>query len=67
MGWELEPEGESLRRAVQWIGERRRVDPTVQLARLVDEAGLRFDLSPMDEEFLWRTLVTAPDHPAEEL
>jgi hypothetical protein len=51
------PEGESLRRALRWLGERRRADPSVPRARLVNEAAQRFDLSPKDEEFLllnWR-------------
>ena len=46
---EEEKESEKLRRAIRWIsaqqGDRR---------RLIEEASLRFDLSPGDEEFLLR-------------
>lgn len=51
---DLFPEGELLRRAVLWIGERRLEDPGRSLDLLVDEAGRRFDLTPKDEEFLLR-------------
>ena len=43
------PEGERLRRAVQWLGEQ----PVVDRDRLV-EACRRFDLAPPQEQFLFR-------------
>ena len=43
----LLPEHEGLRRAVAWLLEQGRWTP-----ELVDEASRRFDLSPVDEEFL---------------
>lgn len=48
------PEGEDLRRALAWLSERRREDPAAARAKLIDEAALRFDLSPVDVEFLLR-------------
>jgi len=51
------PQGEALRSALKWLSERRREDPRAARAKLVDEAALRFDLSPMETEFLltsWR-------------
>jgi hypothetical protein len=51
------PEGEALRRAMRWLSEQRRADPSAPRARLVNEAAQRFDLTPKDEEFLlleWR-------------
>ena len=45
----LVPEHEALRRAVAWLAERGSWTP-----ELVDEASLRFDLSPTDEAFLLR-------------
>jgi hypothetical protein len=41
------PPGESLRRAVRWLGEQGRHDPAA-----IEEAARRFDLAPADEEFL---------------
>ena len=43
----LLPEHEGLRHAVAWLLERGTWTP-----ELVDEASRRFDLSPVDEEFL---------------
>ena len=58
MSRDLEPKGEPLRRAVRWLSDQRQADPEVKIARLVDEAGRRFDLSPLDQDWLWRTFVT---------
>jgi hypothetical protein len=51
------PEGESLRRALKWISDRRREEPGARLVALVEEAGRRFDLGPLDQEFLFATLA----------
>ena len=48
----LMPEGESLRRALRWLDERVKEEPAVQRTKLVGEAAARFDLSPVEEEFL---------------
>lgn len=48
------PEGESLRKAVQWISEQRKQDPDIDVLQLVEKASLTFDLSPKDQEFLFR-------------
>lgn len=52
----VQPEGEDIRRAVKWISEERVSNPQKKLSELIDEACLKFDLSPMDAEFLFRTL-----------
>lgn len=41
------PEGEHLRMAVRWLSENAPVT-----AKTIEEAGVRFDLSPLEEEFL---------------
>jgi hypothetical protein len=46
------PEGESLRRALRWLDERVREEPAASRAKLVADAGVRFDLSPLEQEFL---------------
>lgn len=43
----LLPEHEGLRRAVQWLSTQPAWD-----AETIEEASRRFDLSPLDEEFL---------------
>ena len=46
------PEGEQLRRAVKWISDMRSEHPEAKLFTLIEEACLRFDLSPKDQELL---------------
>lgn len=46
------PEGEQLRRAVKWLSDMRSEHPEAKLLTLVEEACLRFDLSPKDQELL---------------
>ena len=48
----VQPEGEDLRKAVKWISEERRYNPEARLSKLIEEACLKFDLSPMDAEYL---------------
>jgi hypothetical protein len=40
----IQGQGESLRRALRWLGERR--------LKLIEEAALRFDLTPAEADFL---------------
>jgi len=48
------PQGEDLRKAVKWISEERQSSPQRKLAKLVEEASVKFDLSPVDGEFLFK-------------
>jgi len=53
----MQLKGEKLKNAVKFISEKRENNPEItpgQLARIVDEASLQFDLSPKDEQFLLR-------------
>ena len=50
----LIPQGEDLRKAVKWISEERQSSPARKLAKLVEEASVKFDLSPADGEFLFK-------------
>jgi hypothetical protein len=43
-----------LNNAIEWIAHRRRDEPTACLAALLDEACRRFDLTPIQAEFLLR-------------
>jgi hypothetical protein len=47
------PEGAAIRKAVQWISKMRE-EGTASLAKLIEEASVRFNLSPKDSEFLNR-------------
>jgi hypothetical protein len=48
------PQGEDLRRAVKWISEERQSRPQKKIAKLVEEASVKFDLSPADGEYLFK-------------
>ena len=53
---DLSPHGEHLRKAVKWISDKKQYEPETcgPLSSLVEQAAKRFDLSPKDEEFLFR-------------
>ncbi len=46
------PEGEAIRRAVKWGSEQIKDNPEKSPQVFVNEAVMRFDLSPRDAEFL---------------
>jgi hypothetical protein len=46
-----------IKQAVNWIDEQLRDNPGADRVRLVDEASRRFDLSPLDQDFLFRHLA----------
>jgi hypothetical protein len=47
----------AIKQAVKWIEERRAEDPRLDRLTLVDEAARRFDLSPVEADFLLRHLT----------
>ena len=49
---EVMPKGENVRRAVRWISDNLRENANQSLKKLINDAILRFDLSPGDSEFL---------------
>lgn len=50
----IHPQGDALKKAIQWISEARKKDPEVNPVKLVDQAAFQFDLTPKDSEFLLR-------------
>jgi hypothetical protein len=50
----------SVKQAVKWIDDQLHERPTADRSKLVDEAGRRFDLSPLDADFLLRHLAERP-------
>lgn len=59
------PEGEQLRRAIKWISDQRIDDPGASLFKLIEEACVKFDLPPKDEEFLMHSLAEKGSEKAE--
>ncbi|MBW2240154.1 MAG: hypothetical protein JRF39_14265 [Deltaproteobacteria bacterium] len=52
----IQPTGEDLRKAVKWISDKRKYNPEKELKTVIEEACVKFDLSPLDEDFLLRKL-----------
>ena len=46
-----------IKQAVSWLDDQLRDNPRADRMKLVDEAARRFDLSPLDAEFLVRHLA----------
>jgi hypothetical protein len=46
-----------VRQAVHWIAERLRERPDADRLALIDEAGRRFGLSPLQTDFLYRQFL----------
>jgi len=52
----VQPEGENIRKAFKWIAEEHKYNPEAKLAKLIQEACLKFDLAPMDADYLFKML-----------
>ena len=46
-----------IKQAVTWMDDQLLDHPDMDRVKLVDEASRRFDLTPLDAEFLYRHLV----------
>jgi len=48
----IQPKGEKIRQALKWISSERLEDENRSIPALIQDAALRFNLSPKEEEFL---------------
>ena len=46
-----------IKQAVKWIDDQLLDNPAADRVKLVDEASRRFDLTPLDADFLFRHLA----------
>ena len=46
------PGSDSIRSALRWLSARRLDDPGTPRMKLIEEAALRFDLTPLEVDFL---------------
>lgn len=53
----IAPQGENIRRAVKWICAEREDHPETPLTRLIEQAGIQFNLTPLEEDSLDRILT----------
>jgi hypothetical protein len=49
-----------IKQAIKWLDEQLRDRPDADRVKLVEAASRRFDLSPLDEDFLIRHLAERP-------
>ena len=49
---------ELVRRALKYIVEKKQDDASVSITELLDDAGARFNLSPLDQETLQRLFLS---------
>ena len=48
----IQPKGEKVRQAVKWISSELQEDEKKSIPKLIRQAALRFNLSPVEEESL---------------
>jgi hypothetical protein len=48
----IQPKGEKIRQAVKWISGELHEDEKKSVQKLIQQAALRFNLSPAEEEYL---------------
>lgn len=46
-----------IKQAIKWLDEQLQDNPAADRVKLIDEAGRRFDLTPLDSDFLFRHLA----------
>lgn len=46
-----------IKQAVQWLDDQLADNPGADRSKLIDEASRRFDLTPLDADFLYRHLA----------
>jgi hypothetical protein len=46
-----------VRKAIEWISHKRQEDPKLSLSLLVEEACRKFNLSPLQADFLYRHFI----------
>jgi hypothetical protein len=49
----IQPKGERVKQAIKWISMKRGECENQGISTLIQEASTRFNLTPLEEEFLW--------------
>ena len=50
----IQPQGDDIKKAVQWLSDEKKHNKAKSIGKLVDEACIKFNLSPKDCDFLAR-------------
>jgi len=53
----VQTKGEDLRKAVKWVSEERTYHPEKNAKKIIEEACVKYNLSPKDADFLLRKFL----------
>lgn len=56
----IQPQGDNLRKAIRWVAEETIHTPSRTRKALMADACVKFNLTPMESEFLFRHDWTCP-------
>lgn len=48
----MQPKGDKIKNAIKWISEMKEQHPDKSMMMITDEANIKFDLNPMESEFI---------------
>ena len=48
----IQPDSEQIRKAVKWVSAERQADASKSTQKLIEDAALQFNLSPIEVEYL---------------
>ena len=54
----VQPEGELIRKAVQWISDELKDHPEKKRRIVIEQAAIKFNLSPRDVEYLDKLVMS---------
>jgi hypothetical protein len=60
------PKGHRTQQALRWVASELARDPSLKRSQLISQASQRFDLTPMEADFLLTQPLPPPDEPAGE-
>ena len=55
----VQPDGEMIRKAVQWISDELKDHPQQKRRTVIEQAAVKFNLSPKDVEYLEKLVMSA--------
>lgn len=48
----MQPKGDKIKNAIKWISEMKEQNPEKSMMMITDEANIKFDLNPVESEFI---------------